>query len=38
MLKYPKTNRLANGLIKRTLSMLDEIASKTKHEDKEDDQ
>ena len=33
-----KTNILAGGLIERTSSMLDEIASKTVHKDKEGDQ
>ena len=33
----PKTNKLADGLIERTSSMLDEIALKTVHEDKESD-
>ena len=37
MLKSPKTNTLADGFIKRTSSMLDEIASKTMHKDKEGD-
>ena len=36
MLKSPKTNTLADGLIERTSSMLDEIESKTMHKDKED--
>ena len=34
MLKSPKTSTLADGLIKRTSSMLDEIASKIVHKDK----
>ena len=34
MLKSPKTNTLADGLIKKTSSMLDEIASKSVHKDK----
>ena len=38
MLKSPKTNTLADGLIKRTLSMIDEIISKTVHKDEEGDQ
>ena len=37
-LNSPKTNTLADGLIKRTSSMLDEIASKTVHKGKESDQ
>ena len=32
-LKSPKTNTLADGLIKRTLSMLDETESKTVDKD-----
>ena len=36
-LKYSKTNALADGLIERASSMLDEIASKTVHKDKEGD-
>ena len=36
-LKSPKTNT-ADGLIKRALSMLDEIASKAMYKDKESDQ
>ena len=36
-LKSPKTKTLADGLIKRTLSMLHEIESKTKHKDEEGD-
>ena len=35
MLKSPKTNTLADGLIERTSSMLDEMESKTVHNDKE---
>ena len=31
MLKSPKINTLAEGLIERTLSMLEEIESKTVH-------
>ena len=31
MLKSPKTKTLADGLIERTSSMLDEIGSKTVH-------
>ena len=38
MFKSPKTNTLADGLIKRTLSMLDEIESKTIHKNEEGDQ
>ena len=37
-LQSPKTKTLADGLIKRTSSMLDEIESKTIHKDKEGDQ
>ena len=37
-LKFPKTKTLADGLIKRTSSMLDEIESKTVHKVKEGDQ
>ena len=37
MLKSPKTNTLADGLIERTSSMLDEIESKTVHKDEEGD-
>ena len=33
----PKTNKLADGLIERTSSMLDEIALKTVYKDKESD-
>ena len=36
-LKSPKTNTLADGCIERTLYMLDEIESKTMHQDKEGD-
>ena len=36
--KVSKTNTLADGLIKRTSSMVDEIESKTVHKDKENDQ
>ena len=35
---YPKTNTLAEGLIERTSSMLDETESKNIHKDKEGDQ
>ena len=35
--KYPKTKSLADGLIVRTPSMLDEIESKTQHKDEEGD-
>ena len=35
--KSPKTNTLADGLIERTSSMLDEIGSKTVHDDEEGD-
>ena len=35
MLKSPKTNTLADGLIERTSSVLDETESKTVHKDKE---
>ena len=38
MLKSPKTKALADGLIERTSSMLDEIESKTVHKDEEGDQ
>ena len=34
----PKTSKLADGLIEKTLSVLDEIESKTMHIDKEGDQ
>ena len=37
MLKSPKTNT-ADGLIERTSTVLEEIASKTVHKDKESDQ
>ena len=37
VLKFPKTNTLADGLIKITLSMLDEIESKTMDKDEEGD-
>ena len=33
--KSPKTNTLADGLIERTSSMLDEAESKTVHKDEE---
>ena len=33
MLKSPKTKTIADGLFERTSSTLDEIESKTKHED-----
>ena len=33
----PKTNQLADGLIKRISSMLEEIESKTVHNNKEGD-
>ena len=33
MLKPPNINTLADGLIERTSSMLDEIASKTVHKE-----
>ena len=36
-LKSPKTKTLADGLIKRSSSILDEIESKTIHKDKEGD-
>ena len=36
-LKSPKTNTLADNLIERTSSMLDEIESKTVHNDEEGD-
>ena len=38
MLKSPKTNTLADGLIERTLSIFDEIESKLEHKDEEGDQ
>ena len=37
-LKSPKTKTLADGLINRSSSMLDETESKTIHKDKEGDQ
>ena len=37
MLKSQKTKTLADGLINRTSSMLDDIESKTVHEDGEGD-
>ena len=37
-LKSPKTSTLADGLINRTLLVLDEIESKTVHKDEEGDQ
>ena len=37
MLQSPKTNILADGLIKRTLSILDEITSRMVHKDAEGD-
>ena len=37
MLKSPKTKSLADGLIDRTSSMLDEMESKTVHKDEEGD-
>ena len=36
-LKSPKTKTLADGLIKRTSSMLDQIESKTMHKAEEGD-
>ena len=36
--KSPKTNTLADGLIERNSSMLDEIASKTARKDEGGDQ
>ena len=36
-LKPPKANTLADGLIERTSSVLDEIASKTVHREVKDD-
>ena len=36
--KSTQTNTLADGLITRTLSMLNEIETKTMHKDKEGDQ
>ena len=38
MLKSPKTNTFADGLIERTSPMLDEIESKAMHEEKEGNQ
>ena len=38
MLKSPKTNTLAEGLIETTSFMLDKIESKTVHNGKEGDQ
>ena len=38
LLKSRNTNTLADGLIKRTSSMLDEIESETVHNNKESDQ
>ena len=38
MLKSTKTNLLAEGLIERTSSMLDKIASKMIHKEEEGDQ
>ena len=35
MLKSPKRNTLADGLIERTSSILDETESKTVHKDEE---
>ena len=37
MLKSPKTNTFADGLIERTSSMLNEIESKTLYKDEEVD-
>ena len=37
MLKSPKTDTFADGLIETTSSMLDEIESKTVHKDEEGD-
>ena len=37
MLRSPKTNTLADGLIEGTSSMLNEIASKTVHKEEEGD-
>ena len=37
-MKSPKTKTLADGLIERTSSMLDDIESKTVHKDKVSDQ
>ena len=36
MLKSPETNTLADGLIRRTSSILDEIESKIEHKDEGD--
>ena len=36
-LESPKTNTLADGLIQRTSSILDETVSKTVHKDEEND-
>ena len=36
--KTKKKNTVADGLIERTLSLLDEIASKTQHKDEVEDQ
>ena len=36
-LKSPKTKILADGLVKRTSSMFNEIESKTMHKDEEGD-
>ena len=38
VLKSPKTNTLTDGLIERTSSTLDEIASRTVHKGEEGDQ
>ena len=38
VVKVSKTNTLADGLIKRTSSILDDIVSKTMHKDEESDQ
>ena len=37
MIKSPKTNRLADGLIKRASSFLNKIELKTMHKDEEGD-
>ena len=37
ILKSPKTNKLADGLIERTSSISDEIEPKTVHKDEEGD-
>ena len=37
-IKVSKTKTLADGLIERTSSMLDDIEAKTVHKDKESDQ